>query len=112
MRKIPFLLIIVALLLTKTAIAQRDIINMSDHDDKNYYFGITFGVNTSTYQIHYTAAFANTDTFKRIQPRWMPGFNLGLVGNLKLSNFIDLRFVPSLEFAEKRLVFEYGIPDD
>ena len=92
--------------------AQRPLINMAEHDDKPYYFGITFGLNYSVYQIRYTASFANTDTFKQIQPQWQPGFNLGLLANLRLSNFIDLRFVPSLAFAEKRLIFEYGIPTD
>ena len=92
--------------------AQRPLINLSEHDDKKYYFGITFGLNYSVYQIRYTSSFANTDTFKQIQPQWQPGFNLGLIGNLKLSNFIDLRFLPSLAFAEKRLVFQYGIPTD
>jgi Outer membrane protein beta-barrel domain len=100
------------LLLSSSAFAQRPLLNMPEHDDKNYYFGITFGLNYSVYQIHYTESFANTDTFKVIQPKWQPGFNLGLVGNLKLSNFIDLRFVPSLAFAEKRLQFNYGYPKD
>ncbi len=94
------------------AIAQRDALNMPEHDDKLYYFGITFGTNFSVYRINYTASFANTDTFKRIQPYWLPGFNLGLISNLRLSKFIDLRFVPSLEFSERRLVFEYAIPTD
>lgn len=97
---------------TTNALAQRPLLNMPDHDEKPYYFGITFGLNFSVYQISYTQSFANTDTFKRIQPHWQPGFNLGLVGNLKLSNFIDLRFVPSLAFAEKTLNYEYGIPAD
>jgi len=92
--------------------AQRVGINMPDHDDKPYYFGITFGVNYSVYQISYTSAFANTDTFKRIQPRWQPGFNLGLIGTLRLSRFVDLRFVPALAFTEKQIDYEYGIPND
>jgi hypothetical protein len=83
-------------------------LNMPEHDDKPYYFGITFGFNFSVHQINYTESFANSDTFKRIQPHWQPGFNLGLMGNLRLSNFIDVRFVPSLAFAEKRLVYIYG----
>ena len=85
---------------------------MPDHDDKKYYFGITFGFNFSVYQINYTSSFANTDTFKSIQPRWQPGFNLGLLGNLKLTNFVDLRFVPSLAFAEKQIKYIYGMPPD
>lgn len=92
--------------------AQRPLLNMADHDDKQYYFGITFGMNFSVHRITYSSSFAATDTFKRIQPNWQPGFNLGLMGNLKLSRFVDFRFVPSLAFAEKRLQFEYGPPVD
>jgi len=107
-----YILIIFLLFFTNNAIAQRPLLNMPDHDDKPYYFGITFGMNYSVYEISYTQAFANTDTFKRIQPHWQPGFNLGLIGNLKLNRFLDLRFVPSLAFAEKNIVYEYGYPDD
>lgn len=83
---------------------------MADHDDKRYYFGLTFGANFSQYRLKYEKSFAQTDTFRRIQPRWNPGFNLGLMANLKLSNFIDLRFIPSLSFAEKKLQFNMS-PD-
>jgi hypothetical protein len=96
------------LLLSFPALAQRKMLNMPEHDDKRYYFGITFGLNFSVHQVTYTNSFANTDTFLRIQPHWQPGFNLGLMGNLRLSRFIDIRFVPSLAFAEKRLVYQYG----
>ena len=106
------ILLFVILFLSIKATAQRRAISMPDHDDKKYYFGITFGLNFSVYQIKYNSVFANTDTFKSIQPKWEPGFNLGLLGNLKLTNFVDLRFVPSLAFAEKRLNYTYGIPTD
>jgi hypothetical protein len=76
---------------------------MAEHDDKAYYFGITFGLNYSSYRLRYTESFTEQDTFKIIESRFGPGFNLGLMGNLRLSKFIDLRFVPSLAFAEKRL---------
>lgn len=111
MRRVSFLITFIVLL-TYSSRAQRTILNMADHDDKHYYFGLTFGLNFSVYQINYTNSFSNTDTFKRIQPHWQPGFNLGLLGNLKLTNFIDLRFVPSLAFAEKNIVYQYGIPAD
>lgn len=106
-------LILFCLLFVRTAaFAQLPAMNMPDHDDKPYYFGITFGMNFSVYQITHTESFARTDTFKVIQPHWQPGFNLGLIGNLRLSSFVDFRFVPSLAFAAKRLVFNYGYPSD
>jgi hypothetical protein len=112
MRSGKLLVFFLLMLISVKSSAQRPMLNMPDHDDKLYYFGITFGSNFSVHKINYTSSFANTDTFKRIQPLWAPGFNLGLMGNLRLSRFVDFRFVPCLAFAEKRLRFEYGPPID
>ncbi|MBA3827344.1 MAG: PorT family protein [Taibaiella sp.] len=100
------------LLFSLPSYAQRDNLNMPEHDEKRYYFGITFGLNYSQFTIHYTNSFAANDTFKRIQPHWSPGFNLGLMGNLRLNKYFDLRFVPSLSFSEKRIVFDMTVPTD
>lgn len=101
-----YLIIPLLFLLTlPDAAAQTRILNMEDHDSKAYYFGLTFGFNQSRYRIKYSDAFANTDTFMNIQPGWGSGFNLGIMGNLKLSRFVDLRLIPSISFAEKRLQF-------
>lgn len=83
--------------------AQTHIPNMPEHDQKAYYFGITFGANYSTFRINNTQSFADNDTFKKIQPSSGPGFNIGIMGNLRLTNFIDARFIPALVFAEKKL---------
>src|ERR1043165_3262311 len=112
MRTGKIAVIIFLILSVFKANAQRKVMNMAEHDDKLYYFGITFGFNYSVHQIKYTSDFAVNDTFLRIQPHWRPGFNLGLMGNLRLSRFFDLRFNPSLAFAEKNLEFQYGIPKD
>ena len=101
MRLRTFILILVLAISAIPADAQRVIQNMPEHDDKAYYFGITFGLNFSTFRFRYSNSFTETDTFKKIEGRFGPGFNLGLMGNLRLSKFVDLRFVPSLSFAEK-----------
>lgn len=98
-------LLCLGLLLWQPAQAQRRMIYMANHDDARYYFGLSFGLNFSSYHIRYTKDFGTTDTFKIVQPSFGPGFNLGLMGNLRLNRFIDLRLVPSLAFAEKRLQF-------
>jgi hypothetical protein len=85
--------------------AQRRIINMPEHDEKKYYFGITFGMNYSTYKVKYSQSFADNDSFKSVLSQFAPGFNLGLMGNMRMSNHFDLRFVPSLAFAEKKVNF-------
>ena len=98
------ILLVILALLSLQANAQRRKLNMPDHDDKLYYFGLTFGLNFSQYRIKYDQSYVAHDTFMRIQPKFSPGFNLGLMGNLRLSKYVDLRLVPSLSFAEKRVV--------
>ncbi len=97
--------------IASSAGAQAKVQNMADHDTKPYYFGLTFGFNVAQYRIRYTEAYALTDTFKTIQPYWGPGFTLGLMGNLRMSKYVDLRTVPSLQFAEKRLNFNTPLGD-
>jgi hypothetical protein len=102
--RIKQLLIAAICLFAIPAKAQERILNMPEHDQKAYYFGITFGLNYSTYKMKYSQSFTETDTFNSITPRFRPGFNLGLMGNLRLGSFVDLRFVPSLSFADKRVI--------
>lgn len=107
-----FVAIAVLMLFQVDGFAQRRIMNMPEHDEKLYYFGITFGLNFSQYRIKYDKSFVETDTFMRIQPKWSAGFNLGLMANLRLNRFVDLRFVPSLSFADKSMSFTMSIPAD
>lgn len=99
-----FILLACCLFVLQPAIAQEKVLNMAEHDQKPYYFGITFGANFSSYRLKFTESFERTDTFRSIQPKFSPGFNLGLMGNLRITRLVDLRFVPSLSFADKRLI--------
>lgn len=110
--RLRYLIILLCFLLTGSELhAQRQrLMNMTDHDDKRYYFGLTFGANVSQYRLKLEQNFVNSDSFRRITPIWSPGFNLGLMANMRLSNFIDVRLVPSLSFAEKKLKFNMS-PD-
>lgn len=94
---------ILVVLFSLSASAQTQILNMPDHDSEPYYFGLSFALNYSTFRNTPTKSFAEHDTFLRVQSNWRPGFNVGIMGNLRLSSFIDLRFIPALVFAEKAI---------
>jgi hypothetical protein len=108
MIRLRYFLIVLLAILSLQSNAQRRRLNMPEHDDKPYYFGLTFGLNFSQYRVKYSQSFVEQDTFLNIQPKVSPGFNLGLMGNLRLSKFVDLRFVPSLSFAEKRIITTFA----
>ena len=111
----PFLkhLIIPAflLLLSKSALFgqfRQGNFNYLDFQAKQYYFGITLGYNLGDYRIFNSKNFIRNDSFAKIESVGGPGFNLGIVSNLRLGEFFDLRFLPTLSFAERNI--RYSLP--
>lgn len=80
-------------------------LNYLEYVNKKIYFGITMGVNISTYKYSHSDRFTYNDTILGVQNNRGPGFNLGIVTNLKLGKYFDLRFIPALSFADKSLDF-------
>ena len=86
--------------------AQDEKMNNAEFDEKRYYFGITLGFNGAQYKVSQSQYFVDHDSIKDITPLWRPGFQLGIMGNLKLSKFIDIRAIPSFVLREKALKFK------
>lgn len=113
MRKTYFLgllLCLFALLASTTEIEAQKFrgkgnINFKDFQQKPYYFGITLGINTSSFQPFRSSDFIRSDSILSIDFANGPGFNLGIVTNLKIGNYFDFRFLPTLSFAERTIEF-------
>lgn len=85
--------------------AQGENMNNTGFDTKKYYFGITFGFNSSSYKITHDEWFIDNDSIQEVTPLWRPGLQLGLMANVRLSNFIDFRTIPSFVLREKAVRF-------
>ncbi len=82
--------------------------NFLDFQQKPYYFGITLGINRSDYKVFRSKNFIGNDSIARVESVRGPGFNLGIVTNLKIGDYFDFRLLPTLSFAERNL--EYTTP--
>jgi hypothetical protein len=71
-----------------------------------YHFGIGLGYNTSHFRIKFDNSFLRNDTLLVADAVNGPGFNLGIVGNLRLGDNLDFRFVPGVCFAEKSISYD------
>lgn len=80
-------------------------VNYLDFQNKNYYFGITLGYNQSDFRVFRSKQFIQNDSFFRAESVTGPGFNLGIVSNLKLGEYFDVRFLPTLSFLERNLSY-------
>ena len=89
--------------------AQRGNYNFLGFEQKPYYFGITLAYNTSNFKIHHSRNFILNDSINTAESITGPGFNLGIVSNLKVGQYFDFRFLPTLSFAEKNI--EYSSTD-
>jgi hypothetical protein len=99
---------IAALLAPQFALAQRaqgHNFNYKDFQAKPYYFGISLGLNQSDFKIYHSQDFIRNDSFSLAQGVTGPGFNLGIVTNLKIGEYFDVRFLPTLSFAERNIKY-------
>ncbi|MFP4690572.1 MAG: outer membrane beta-barrel protein, partial [Bacteroidales bacterium] len=90
--------------------------NRLEHDMRPYNFGFTLGANTMNFAIHPHENLTQTDfidpeSFRsddtlRLQyvlPEKDFGFHIGIVSNLKLGTFFDLRFIPTISFGDRHI---------
>ncbi|MFT6938247.1 MAG: hypothetical protein ACJA1N_002553, partial [Saprospiraceae bacterium] len=79
--------------------------NYLDFASKPYYFGITLAYNTSSFQPYQSSQFFSSDSIRGIEGLYGQGFNLGIVTNLKIGQYFDFRFLPTLSFADRTLQY-------
>lgn len=77
--------------------------NFLDFNQKPYYFGITLAYNASNFKVFQSREFVRSDSIRLVESINGPGFNLGIVTNLKIGDYFDIRFLPTLSFAERNI---------
>ena len=78
---------------------KKKVINNENFDKRKLSWGYFLGLNNYDYNFDY-----NYNTYD-IQTEKSFGFNVGLIGNFRISYFFDLRFEPGLVMSNRNLVF-------
>ncbi|HLP11198.1 MAG TPA: outer membrane beta-barrel protein [Flavobacteriales bacterium] len=77
----------------------------SDFDHDRYHLGALLSFNSATYYVKFKEDFGGNDSLVNILLRPQPGFNIHFVAQLNLTPNFNLRFVPGLDFHERKLVY-------
>lgn len=77
--------------------------NLETFDKKRLSWGYYLGFNSYDYKFEYEEQF--TDELTDIQIATSIGFNVGLVGDLRLNDYMNLRLEPGLYFTQRDLTF-------
>lgn len=89
------------------SVAQDQRGNLPTYYKKKLNFGFTVGVNKANFIIHPASHFERFDTLKSVQSIPKFGFNLGIISEVRLHEYITLRFIPNLSFAERNLQYDF-----
>lgn len=79
--------------------------NYNEMSKKTIYFGIAMGVNVGDFKIINAPLTPANDSIHFIRTKIGPGFNLGIIGNYQFHKYFDLRFIPTLSFSDKNIVY-------
>jgi hypothetical protein len=74
-------------------------------DFKRLHFGYLVGLNSQDLHFSHTGIDQNGNKIYSEIPSYSPGFTVGLVGDLALTQYFNLRTVPSLHFGSKDIVY-------
>lgn len=80
--------------------------NLTDLDYKVFRFGFFLGTNWMNFDIEHSQMVQDGKIYYAEVSDLVPGFSVGLVTDLRLHRYFDLRFTPSLLLGERTLSFK------
>lgn len=100
------------------AMAQKKtVLNLQNYDKQAYHFGFILGINQMLFTVkpidnlnyqdwepyQFPDLFVDSLRVLSVTSTPTPGFTIGILGNLRLGDSWDLRFIPALSFGERLL---------
>jgi hypothetical protein len=116
-----FILLLLLCFAGKVFSQSKQVPNKPDYDNAPYHFGFLLGINEMLFTIKTTPGYQNKFYYNNDLEHSIPdqnsdsanlysveatptfGFVIGIVGNLRLGQYFDMRFTPSLTFGERNL---------
>ena len=100
MKKIFLLIFLVVASQSQAQFGKDPLTNLENWDKQRVHWGYFLGFNSYDFKIDYKDAQPVDIASER-----SIGFNVGLIGNLRLNEYFDLRFEPGLYYAQRDLTF-------
>ncbi len=98
------------LLISAQGFAQKKkILHDQSYDKKWFHLGFTLGTNQMNYRIFPDSTLLLTglaDSVYNVESHGTMGIDLGIVSELRLGNYLSLRFLPGLMFGQRNLVYQ------
>ena len=80
--------------------------NYRDFANKPFFFGLSLGYNQTNFKVYRSGNFLISDSIRGINSAYGQGFNVSVISNLKIGEFIDFRLLPSFIFTNRVLNYD------
>jgi len=80
-------------------------LNNPTYDNQIYHFGFTLGMSNTKFHIDYTDFFIDERDFEQILSKYSPGFNVGIIMDVKINKNTNIRLTPSFNFTDQKIYF-------
>lgn len=84
---------------------QEKVKNQPYVDNKLFHLGFHVGLHSQDLILSHTGATTNGETWFAEIPSYSPGFSVGVIGDMYLNPYFNLRFIPTINFGDKKFVF-------
>ena len=104
MRRVILAINVIVVLLSIQVEAQRRAPNLPNYDImRRFHFGFNLGINYATFTIKPQSNLNPFDSLMVVDPSGMAGFDIGILANMHLGNYFDLRFIPSISLVDRKV---------
>lgn len=101
-----FITTIFCIVIIGTAFGQKKRLqNNPSYDKKGFHLGFTLGLNSLNYKLIPSEQLFTSDSIYAIEVDNSPGFHLGIVTDLRISDHLNLRCEPGMLFGERHLQY-------
>jgi hypothetical protein len=83
----------------------KKVMNLQNYDNRLLHFGFLLGINSADFRITYNPNYFGVDTVLSVQCKRESGFNLGIISDLRLGEYFNMRFLPTLSFSARTLQY-------
>tara|TARA_B110000008_G_scaffold100870_1_gene103623 strand:+ start:7139 stop:7885 length:747 start_codon:yes stop_codon:yes gene_type:complete len=81
------------------------IINLPNFDKRPVHYGYFLGINQYDFKFDYVDSYYKDMMYKDIAVIQKKGFNVGLIGDLRINDYFNVRFEPGLYYNLRELVY-------
>lgn len=105
MRRLIFIVFVCSLVCSSVLAQKEKVKNQPYADLKWFHLGFHVGLHAQDLLLTNTGVTSDGGVWFAEIPSYSPGFSVGVIGDMYLNPYFNLRFTPSVHFGDKKFVF-------